>query len=89
MASELSVNYSEVCLREEIFPHNWKKLVLFPKVDKPPEEEASRHPICLWDTMRKMMEKAVCNRLLPILKTVMVCPNTRVGLGTPAPHCMQ
>ena len=53
------------CLTQLTFPASWKaqNLVLLPKADKPPEEPSSYRPICLLDTLGKVFEKLICNRL--------------------------
>ncbi|XP_062538762.1 uncharacterized protein LOC134207048 [Armigeres subalbatus] len=47
------------------FPEMWKiqKLVLLPKPGKPPGNPASYRPICLLDTLGKLLEKIILNRL--------------------------
>ena len=61
----------ETCMSEGIFPAPWKrqKLVLLPKAGKPPGEPSSYRPICLLDTMGKMLERAIYNRLLPVVES--------------------
>ena len=53
------------CLNEGYFPDRWKiqKLVLLPKPGKPPGEPGSYRPICLLDTLGKLLEKVILNRL--------------------------
>ena len=67
---DLFANTFEACLKEGIFPAQWKKqkLVLLPKPGKQPGNPASYRPICLLDTMGKMMERVIYNRLLPIVE---------------------
>ncbi|CAD7076711.1 unnamed protein product [Hermetia illucens] len=67
---DLFANTFEACLKEGIFPAKWKKqkLVLLPKPGKQPGNLASYRPICLLDTMGKMMERVIYNRLLPIVE---------------------
>uniref|UniRef100_A0A2M4CS98 Putative retrovirus-related pol polyprotein from type-1 retrotransposable element n=1 Tax=Anopheles darlingi TaxID=43151 RepID=A0A2M4CS98_ANODA len=52
-------------LEEGHFPDKWKrqKLVLLPKPGKPPGEASSYRPICLIDTVGKLLEKVILNRL--------------------------
>lgn len=59
------------CLQEGYFPDQWKKqtLVLIPKPNKPSGEPSSYRPICLLDTIGKVLEKLIYNRLLPIVET--------------------
>ena len=47
------------------FPDRWKiqKLVLLPKPGKPPGYPASYRPICLLDTVGKLLERLILNRL--------------------------
>lgn len=53
------------CLREGIFPENWKRqrLVLLPKGKKPPDDPSSYRPICMLDTAGKILERLIYNRL--------------------------
>ena len=60
----------ESCMAEGVFPAQWKrqKLVLLPKPRKPPGVPSSYRPICLLDTMGKMLERVIYNRLLPFIE---------------------
>ncbi|XP_053690953.1 endothelin-converting enzyme homolog [Sabethes cyaneus] len=53
------------CLDESHFPDRWKaqKLVLLPQPGKSPVDPASCRPICLLDTLGKLLEKVILNRL--------------------------
>lgn len=53
------------CLDEGHFPDQWKvqKLVLLPKPGKPPGVPASYRPICLLDTLGKLLERIILTRL--------------------------
>ena len=53
------------CLEEGHFPDRWKvqKLVLLPKPEKPPGDPSSYRPICLLDTLAKLLERIILNRL--------------------------
>ncbi|KAH8266988.1 hypothetical protein KR026_011889, partial [Drosophila bipectinata] len=53
------------CLYEGSFPKVWKKqrLFLLMKPAKPPGEAASYRPICLLDTVGKVLEKILATRL--------------------------
>lgn len=53
------------CLEEGYFPDRWKKskLVLLPKPGKPAGEPSSYRPICLLDTLGKLLERLLLNRL--------------------------
>jgi len=64
------------CLDEGHFPDRWKiqKLVLLPKPGKPPEDPVSYRPICLLDTLGKLLEKIILNRLTK-------CTESELGLS--------
>jgi Reverse transcriptase (RNA-dependent DNA polymerase)/Endonuclease-reverse transcriptase len=64
---ELVVGVLQSCLDGGIFPNIWKrqKLVLLPKPGKPPGIPSSYRPICLLDSMGKILERIIQNRLLP------------------------
>lgn len=53
------------CLLEGIFPKIWKRqrLVLIPKPNKPPGEPSSYRPLCMIDTLGKVLERIICERL--------------------------
>ncbi len=53
------------CLREGVFPKIWKmqRLVLLQKTNKPPGEPSSYRPLCMIDTMGKILERLICARL--------------------------
>ena len=53
------------CMEEGRFPDRWKrqKLVLLPKPGKPPGDPSSFRPICLLDTLGKLLEVIIQNRL--------------------------
>lgn len=53
------------CIDDGIFPDRWKrqKLVLLPKPGKPPSDPSAYRPICLIDTVGKLLEKVILNRL--------------------------
>ena len=53
------------CMKEGIFPAPWKeqRLVLLPKGKKPPEEPSSYRPLCMLDTVGKVLERIVSVRL--------------------------
>lgn len=53
------------CLDECDFPKAWKrqKLVLIPKPGKPPGDASSCRPLCLLDTLGKVLEKLIARRL--------------------------
>ncbi|XP_049309471.1 uncharacterized protein LOC125777805 [Bactrocera dorsalis] len=52
-------------LREGVFPKIWKvqRLVLLQKPNKPAGEPSSYRPLCMIDTMGKILERIICTRL--------------------------
>lgn len=66
---ELLVNIFEAWLKDGIFSAQRKnqKLVLLPKTNKSPRDSTSYRSMCLLDTMRKIMERIIYNRLLRIV----------------------
>lgn len=55
----------QTCIQDGSFPDIWKrqKLVLLPKPGKPPGDPSAYRPICLLDTVGKLLEKVILNRL--------------------------
>ena len=55
----------QVCMDRGHFPSQWKrqKLVLLPKPGKPPGAPSSYRPICLLDTLGKLLERIILNRV--------------------------
>lgn len=53
------------CLTEGIFTERWKRqrLVLLPKGNKPPGEPSSYRPLCMLNTMGKVLERITDSRL--------------------------
>lgn len=53
------------CMDTGLFPDRWKrqKLVLLPKPGKPHGDPSAYRPICLIDTVGKLLEKVILNRL--------------------------
>lgn len=53
------------CLREGVFPKIWKKqrLVLLQKPNKPAGEPSAYRPLCMLDTLGKILERLICVRL--------------------------
>lgn len=53
------------CIREGIFPERWKRqrLVLLLKPGKAPDEPSSYRPLCLLDTVGKVLERIIGDRL--------------------------
>lgn len=62
---ELIIGTLNKCLQEGHFPTAWKeaKLVLLQKGNKPLEEPASYRPICLLNTVGKLLERVIKKRL--------------------------
>lgn len=58
------------CLTEGLFPNKWKRvrLVLIKKRDRPPNKPSSYRPLCLLDSIGKLFEKIIDNRLRNVLK---------------------
>ena len=54
------------CLDDCVFPDIWKRqqLILLPKPGKPPGDPSSYRPICLLDTLGKLLERIINSRLL-------------------------
>lgn len=67
---DLFLHVFQSCIENGIFPDQWKiqRLVLIPKGNKPPNEPSSYRPICLLDTMGKILERIIYNRLLPVIE---------------------
>lgn len=61
----------QVCLEEGTFPQIWKrqKLVLLPKPGKTPGEASAYRPICLLDTIGKILERVIQNRLVNVTES--------------------
>ena len=55
----------QMCMDEAKFPNQWKlqKLVLLPKPGKPLGDPSAYRPICLLDTIGKLLERIILNRL--------------------------
>ena len=53
------------CFNEGVFPNSWKRqrLVLIPKGNKPPEHPSSYRPLCMLDTIGKIFERIISNRI--------------------------
>lgn len=62
---EILSNVFNTCIREGVFPENWKisKLVLLREGTKPLETPSSYRPICLLNTVGKFFEKIIKGRL--------------------------
>jgi len=56
--------YNE-CLTEGVFPSRWikQRLVLIAKGEKPAEEPSSYRPLCMLDTVGKILERIIHSRL--------------------------
>ena len=59
------------CLRQAVFPKQWKRqnLILLKKGDKPPDQSSSYRPLCLLDTMGKLLEGLILRRLRRCLES--------------------
>ena len=66
---EISLEAFNSCLREGRLFDDWKKqtLVLLRKGNKPLEEASSYRPICLSDTMGKLLQELILQRLQTLL----------------------
>uniref|UniRef100_A0A2M4BC18 Putative waldo-3 aae n=1 Tax=Anopheles marajoara TaxID=58244 RepID=A0A2M4BC18_9DIPT len=55
------------CMDDRVFPVCWKrqKLLLLPKPGKNPGDASAYRPICLLDSMGKLLERLILNRLTP------------------------
>jgi len=53
------VDMYNACLTEGVLPSRWKtqRLVLIPKGEKPAEEPSSYRPLCMLDTVGKVLER--------------------------------
>lgn len=53
------------------FPNDWKvsRSVLLKKPDKPPESLTSFRPICLLNTIGKLLERIIANRLYDFIES--------------------
>ncbi|CAB0039758.1 unnamed protein product [Trichogramma brassicae] len=62
---EIFLRVYTTCLETGVFPSVWKhqRLVLIAKPGKPPDEPSSYRPLCMLDTMGKILEKIICDRL--------------------------
>lgn len=65
---EVFMKTMQKCLEECQFPDRWKKqrLVLIPKPGKATGDPSSFRPICLLDTLGKLFEKIILNRLTKV-----------------------
>ncbi|CAB0029831.1 unnamed protein product [Trichogramma brassicae] len=54
-----------MCLETGVFRSEWKRqrLVLLPKPGKPPDEPSSYRPLSMLDTVGKILERILCDRL--------------------------
>ncbi|CAD7080110.1 unnamed protein product [Hermetia illucens] len=67
-APDMSAQVFTACLREGEFPEQWKvqKPILIPKAGKPLGDPSSYRPICLVNTIGKLFERVIYNRLLAV-----------------------
>ena len=68
-------------LRGGVFPERWKKarLALIPKPGQPPDKV---RPLCLLDSLNKLFERVVVNRLSDHLERKKVLSNSQYGFRT-------
>lgn len=62
---DMFLDIYNACLREGVFPDPWKRqrLVLLPKGKKPPDEPSSYRPLCMLDSVGKIFERIIYDRL--------------------------
>ncbi|XP_053956208.1 uncharacterized protein LOC128861858 [Anastrepha ludens] len=81
------------CFRDDVFAKIWKQqqLVLLPKPNKTPGQPSSYRPFCMSDTMGKILERLIADRLEQHLSEKEgLCPTTyMVSAGGGAPLLMQ
>lgn len=70
-SSHLMLNMFNSCLKEGVFPKNWKKqrLVLISKGKGDPDSPSAYRPLCLLDTAGKLFEKLLKPRLIAAVQT--------------------
>lgn len=75
------VNLFNTCLKEGVVPNSWKKqrLVLLPKGKGQPDEPSSYRPICMLDSLGKILESIVCHRLQEFIESNGCLANTQYG----------
>lgn len=68
---ELFLDVYNTCLKEGTFPNKWKRqrLVLLPKGKMPPENPTSHRPLCMLDTIGKVLERIVHQRLEAVVES--------------------
>ncbi|KAL4085079.1 hypothetical protein QTP88_027371 [Uroleucon formosanum] len=68
-------------LRLSYFPILWKysTIILILKPKKPPDSPASYRPISLLPILSKLFEKLLLKRILPIVDTANILPNSQFG----------
>lgn len=78
---DLFVRAFQACLDEGLFPRQWKAqhLVLLPKGKNPPGEPAAYRPICLLDTMGKILERIIYSRLIAVAEENSALSNLQFG----------
>jgi len=64
------VDMYNACLTEGVFPSRWKTqwLVLIPKGEKPAEKPSSYRPLCMLDTVSKLLERIIHHHAFPSRK---------------------
>lgn len=77
----------EACLMDGIFYEIWKRqtLVLVPKAGKSLSESSAYKSTCLLDTVGKILERILCNRLLQVVKTLGGLSDRQCGFCTERP----
>lgn len=72
------VKIFNMCLKLNYFPKNWKKsnIVLFPKQGQSPFKAENYRPISLLDTLGKLFEKVILERLKSYMHLI---PDTQMG----------
>lgn len=66
---DIFIEMYNACITEGVFPGPWKKqrLVLLPKGKRPPDDPSSYRPLCMLDTIGKILERIVYNRLEQVM----------------------
>lgn len=69
------------CLRESHFPTEWKvaHLALLRMPNKPPDALSSFRPVCLLNTIGKVLEKVISNRLSAYLENEGLISDSQYG----------
>ena len=64
-APDMFLDIYNTCLVDRTFPERWtrQRLVLLPKNNKLPDDPSSYRPLCMLDTLGKMLERFILNRI--------------------------